>query len=191
MHHRLKIAAHFFASLAGAQAWAFSEGRLRADGQYSDTLPSRAVARLGTLRWRHDPGPLRLAYDSKGTKLAALSERGTIRVWQAPDGKELFRLRTAEKGARGSYVGLTKPLAFSPDGTSLAWGTGDNTIALCDAATGKGERTLAKHDNLFCFTFAPKGDIVASGGADGNIRFWEVATGKEMPGHTLAKGDAA
>jgi WD40 repeat protein len=159
--------------------------------QHGDALPPGAITRLGTLRWRHDPGPLRLAYDTKGKKLAGLSQRGNIRVWEAPSGKELCRIATTASAHFQGYVNCTYPMAFSPDGKLLAWVAKNDTIWACEADTGKGEHQLVAHEGLCCFAFSPKGDRLASSGRDGVIRLWDVATRKEVSRLATAKPDAA
>jgi len=89
----------------------------------------------------------------------------------------------------------TGPLAFYPDGTTLA-SAGGNEVKLWDVATGKPVRTLAGHQHcILAIAYTPDGkQIVSTDGGDlnskdvpGVIRVWSVATGqrvRELTGHT-------
>ncbi len=64
---------------------------------YRDPLDTEALARFGTVRFRH--GPLHLAsyfsacFSRDSRLLASTMELGLIRVWESATGKELVRIR--------------------------------------------------------------------------------------------------
>ena len=71
-------------------------------------------------------------------------------------------------------------MAYSPDGKTLASGSGDKTIKLWDVATGKEQATLKGHtDWVTSVAFSPDGKTLASGSEDKTIKLWDVATGKQ------------
>jgi WD40 repeat protein len=71
-------------------------------------------------------------------------------------------------------------LAASPDGTLLATGGSDGTIALWDIATAEQRGTLAGHTwVVFGLSWTPDGRTLLSGSADGTVRQWDVARGVE------------
>ena len=86
------------------------------------------------------------------------------------------------------HHGWVYSVAYSPDGKTLASGSGDKTIKLWDVATGKEQATLKGHtDEVNSVAYSPDGKTLASGSDDKTIKLWDVATGKEqatLKGHT-------
>ncbi|KAK0739040.1 hypothetical protein B0T21DRAFT_307466 [Apiosordaria backusii] len=78
-------------------------------------------------------------------------------------------------------------VAFSPDGTTLASASGDETVRLWDVATGEHRRTLEGHDHwVTAVAFSPDGTTLASASDDKTVRLWDVATGEHrrtLEGH--------
>ena len=79
-------------------------------------------------------------------------------------------------------------VSFSPDGTTLASGSYDNTVKLWDVATKQNIATLVGHtDSVTSVSFSPDGTLIASGSDDSTVKLWDVATGTNIAtlrGHT-------
>lgn len=98
------------------------------------------------------------------------------------------RQQTAELIVQTGHTKDINSVAFSPDGKTLASGSGDETIKLWDVESGNELRTLAGHTMpVYSVAFTPDGKTLASGSADKTVKLWDVETGKEIrtfTGHT-------
>src|SRR5262245_62555646 len=138
-----------------------------------DALPAGAIARAGTVRWRHGGPILALAFAPDGKSIASVSGDGTLRLWEPSSGKERQRFL----GHKGEIRGL----AFAPDGKSLLTGGADGTARLWDVKTGK-ERAkwLGAAEWVNAVAFAPKDKLLAAGTDDGVVHLWDTATLAEV-----------
>ena len=70
-------------------------------------------------------------------------------------------------------------VAFSPDGITLASGSGDGTIRHQNDHTGAVKHTLNGHsESVMSIAFNRNGNIIASGSTDGSVRLWNTDTGQ-------------
>lgn len=146
-----------------------------------DPLPLDAIARLGTVRFRHGYGVTSVAFSPDGKMLTAGGMGRVISLWDAATGKELRRFP--------SDRGQPARVAFSPDGKVLASvSTADALVCLYDAKTGKELRLLQGHQSgVSCVTFSPDGKFLASGDIKGTVHLWEPVVGNlalRPPGQT-------
>src|SRR5262249_598608 len=83
-----------------------------------DPLPDGALARVGTLRFRHFATIVSVAYAPDGKSVATGGRDGVVRVWDAATGRQ--RLRIPQDGAllprdQESEDPHALPIAYSPD----------------------------------------------------------------------------
>jgi WD40 repeat protein len=158
-----------------------------------DPLPQGAVARLGTLRFKHSSTPdlsdsnLPLAtavsavhFSADGKKFVTRSgPYGTVRVWDAATGKNL-------PGDWDDRVfGCEKEIALSPDGTLLAVHARDSkhrdrdlAVLLWDVPAGKFLRSLPCDKGVRSVAFTDGGQTLVTTHADA-VRWWDMASGQE------------
>jgi WD40 repeat protein len=75
-------------------------------------------------------------------------------------------------------VGFVSTVAISPDGNTIATGSGDGKVKLWQVSDGSNLRTLSGHKNgVNIVVFHPSGQTLVSGGNDDTIRVWRVIDG--------------
>jgi WD40 repeat protein len=151
---------------------------LRTD-RFGDPLPQGAVARVGTVRFRH-LGAQAITFTPDGKSLISVSEK-TIRVWDAATGKERRRVTFKEPGnTKRSRQGF----CFSADGKKLACHceVGKQIeLSVWELTTGKLLRRIKDQNRIpvGSLAFSPDGKVLAMRKFLKTYTcLWEVATGK-------------
>lgn len=144
-----------------------------------------------------------LQFSPNGLEMIATFDVGPQLAWSTVNGKPIapgsstttwVLERSFGTGDGKSLItDRANSIAFSPDGKTLAIGSGEPSrsgdITLWDVATGTLTKTYAERhlDSIFALDFSPDGKLLASGGADKAVRITDLSTGKVVKvfeGHT-------
>jgi WD40 repeat protein len=143
--------------------------------RHGDPLPDRAIARLGTLRFRHGDSIASVAFTTDGKQILSHSF-GSIVLWDATTGKELRRLQ-AEKGSWFDHG------TFTADGRSfviLEHPEVQHFIRIRDCANLKVTREIAVGE-LHEPSYSPDGKLLAAIDSTFTaIELWDISAGKQV-----------
>jgi WD40 repeat protein len=142
--------------------------------RFGDPLPEGAVARIGTVRFRHSSPVYALAWAPDGKALASTSAHGELRLWEAATGK-LARAFVDPSGA------VSQAVAFSPDGTLLASDKGG--FGLWEVSTGKRVPGFAPNytGRPRGLAFSPDGKTLAlAAEGEPDLQLFSVPAGKPL-----------
>src|SRR5436190_2218515 len=77
------------------------------------------------------------------------------------------------------HTGEVRSVAFTRDSTRLASASGDRTVKIWDASSGKCLQTLEGHSNNVCsVAFTRDSTRLASASWDRTVKIWDVGSGK-------------
>jgi WD40 repeat protein/uncharacterized caspase-like protein len=161
---------------------AFSaDGKTLASGGMDSTIRLWDVAsgqELKTLKGDSSYHAFSSVAFSSDDKTLAFAGLETMKLWDVASGQELKTLKPD--------LSNVTSVEFTPDGKTLAIGSGGNTIKLWDVASDQEVKTL-KGDSSYVrsVAFSPDGKTVAFGSL-GTIKLWDVAGGqlKTLRGHS-------
>ena len=128
-------------------------------------------------------------------KMLAEGRVSTTCLWNINTGEEVATFKIP----KGFIDGLLErfhfrdfniySLAFTPNGKTLAVGTGNKQIHLWDVVTHQLKETISEHKHAVCqLVFSADGTILASGDTGGKIHIWEFATRRHLATFETPKG---
>jgi WD40 repeat protein len=147
------------------------DGKELATASDAQTLVLRPIPEGPARTFRH-PGTIQAAaYSPTGGQLAAVSQAGRLRVWDAATGAEVW---SADEPA-GQVV---RWLAYDPRGGVLLTSGGDGAARLRDGASGEVLRTL--EGKVMLGAFSPDGARIASASdpESGQVQIHDAQTGR-------------
>lgn len=180
-------------------AQSIKDKQVRKD-RYGDPLPPGAIARLGTVRLRHQ-SPTSSAVFTRDGKTAIVGDYGgSIVYWDVATAREVRRLQR--------MLGAIEALAISRDGKTLA-SSSEGQVCLWEVATGKLFSQSQSRVGTYTveqIIFTPDGKTLVLRDQGSAIHLWDVVGNKKLldlkghkehvicmalspDGKTLASGD--
>jgi WD40 repeat protein len=135
-----------------------------------------------------------VSFSPDGRCIATASYDNSVRLWNGETGQELHVLRPQTKTASNNLE--LSALRFSPDGSRIAFSSGEResvssdgaVIEIWDALGGRQLLLLKGHKSLVPdLMFSPDGLRIASASWDESVRVWDAHNGQEIQslnGHT-------
>ena len=184
----------------GVSSLAFSPvgETLVADNQLWDVATRKLIATLNS------GGQLSSVAFSPDGKTLALGVNDEVELWDVATGKQIATFTAGGQVQTANFTasGTVYSVAFSPDGKTLAAGTGTyvndvtevGTVRVWDLATRKQAATFTASGLVQSVAFSPDGKTLAAGtaiypsdGIDaGAVRLWDLATRKQAAARTAA-----
>jgi WD40 repeat protein len=160
---------------------AFSQdGQMIASGSVDNTLKVWDVPVSTPIRsYKAADATLAVALSPDGTKLAVGGKDGSVKILNAVDFKELFKM----EGHQGPVTGV----AFNANATVLASSSSDRTVRFWNAVKGELIAAVGAHRGAVNgVTIHPNLVSAYTVGDDGMLKFWQLppVAGKMLPGNT-------
>ncbi|MCS6909421.1 MAG: VOC family protein [Anaerolineales bacterium] len=114
----------------------------------------------------HEAPAAQLCFNPVQPLLAALTRDGDVLLWDINTGPEDPQLV--------SDMGDANALAFSPEGSLLAYGGDDARVTLWDWSAQQAVAHIEAHAAVLTLTFSPDGAHLIAGCDDGRVRVWKV-----------------
>jgi WD40 repeat protein len=111
-----------------------------------------------------------MAVSPDGAALATAYDVPDLTIWDTASGQAIHTIQ----GDKPSTTFISA--AFSPDGRTLAAGTGDRNTWLIDVKSGQKLQVL--QDYAYDMTFSPDGRTLAMGDSQSTVRLLDVHTGR-------------
>jgi WD40 repeat protein len=123
-------------------------------------------------------------FSPDGSRLAACGMGQVVSIWPLTGNSPPTPVRCREE-----HAGSIRDVVFSPDGKTFATASGDRTIILWDAVSGKSisPPLTGHHGPIDIVAFSSDGKLLASGSDDHTVILWDVETGVaigQLRGHS-------
>jgi WD40 repeat protein len=147
--------------------------------QFGDPLPPGAVARLGTVRWRHSASIGQFSFFPNGNTIATAGNDDRIIIWDLATEKPLHSLKNLMSGGNPG-------VAFSPDGKTLAGAAHyEKKVRRWDTTTWAELPSWPLPSlSIGKLLFAPNGEFLAcrckTNGQQNVVAILDAATGQEL-----------
>lgn len=145
---------------------------LQGADRYGDPLPDGAVARLGTVRFRHEPEIIAMRFSNDGTAVQTVGYDRTVRSWDVKtgEGREVLKLEEELNGPTCA--------AWSADLSLLAVGWHDGPVHLYDLKNGtRVFRAEGSESTISAVAVTEDGRFVVSVDWDGKTKVRDSAEG--------------
>jgi len=142
------------------------------DALHRSIQTSRVIATL----YGHTSDVFGVAVSPDGTRLATLSDDGSIKIWDTTSNQELLSIPTGI-----TQKNLSRFISFSPDGKRLITPAGEHLARVWNVTSGKELLALSGHtDEILATAFSPDGRTIATGSYDTTAKLWDATTGNEL-----------
>jgi len=187
MRHFWFAAALFGVLYAGGHVQADEKAPATRVDRYGDPLPPGAIARLGTMRWRHPTIIWDMAFSPDGKELTVAGYDKAIRYYDM-EGRLLRALKIDVEGFAGSPFGTRgRSLAIAPDRKTaavLGFVNGLKTpyfLKCVELPSGKEITSLSAEKSFGEFIeYLPDSRTAVTYESTGRIRFWDLLGGTEI-----------
>jgi WD40 repeat protein len=137
--------------------------------QYGDPLPTGALMRLGTTRWRHSDHCTLAAFVGDGKSAITAGYDGLVAQWSVPDlstRKEIRRLVREDSDPSCAI--------FCKRDKQILAGYSDGAVCLWDATTGECMKSFASGSPVTEILVHPSERSFATVGANTSILIWAM-----------------
>jgi WD40 repeat protein len=158
---------------------------------YGDPLPTGAVARLGTIRFRTDRGLHSAAHSADGKWLIGISDN-EICYWNADDGRLDAAIPIEKQNVQHAAISedrrwcCTSGFFVNEDRTQHSY-----TLSVWDLEQRQQKQSieLDRETHPSCVAITSDGALIAIGNERGRVSIYETASGAELLSGSLMEGD--
>jgi WD40 repeat protein/class 3 adenylate cyclase len=161
-----------------AVAWSPDFTRLATASEDGTTRVWEAGSGQEALQFTGHTGAVnQVAWSPDGNLIATAGDDGAIWLWDGVSGEQISVIQVAPAGGIiNASDRIVYSLAWSPDGSRIASGSGDGYIRLWEVGSTELILTLKAHEQMVAFlAWSPQEERLVSAGADGRAREWNVA----------------